>query len=123
MPTPSTTIKTYLHHLERGDVSAITALFAPSAKVHSPLFGTMHAAAFYQRLSHETTKSELKDPSVYLHESDPLRAVVSFTYHWTLTSGKTVSFPCVDLFGFNENGRIAELTILYDAQAARGLLE
>lgn len=42
-----------------------------------------------------------------------------FNYHWTLRSGKLISFECMDLLHLNEKRKIISLRIFYDTHLVR----
>src|SRR4051812_23454922 len=42
--------RTYLRELERGDVAAVCALFAPDAQIYSPFLGWMAATPFFEKV-------------------------------------------------------------------------
>ncbi|MDJ0840456.1 MAG: nuclear transport factor 2 family protein [Acidobacteriota bacterium] len=108
----------YLDYLSAGALENLLTLFAPDAVVHSPLYGTLPASRFYPDLLAATRSSELTYQTTYIDPTDPLAAALAFTYRWTLATGEVRSFQCVDLLRFDETGRIAELTIIYDTAGA-----
>ena len=44
----------------------------------------------------------------------PNVAAGHFKYDWILKNGEKTFFECVDIFKFDEKGKISELTIIYD---------
>lgn len=110
----------YLGALESGNVAAVLALFHPEAIVHSPLYGPLPAAEFYPRLLADTGRARL-----HLHGVTEGRHLVGiwFRFDWTLPSGESADFECVDLLELHEDGRIRSLRIFYDTVTARPAFE
>ncbi|MCI4650287.1 nuclear transport factor 2 family protein [Phaeodactylibacter sp.] len=117
-----TAIRAYLDALSRGDLEQLMALFAPKAIIHSPLYGQQPARVFYPALLEDSAASHIELLQIFQSHS-PQHAAVNFLYHWTLANGEEVTFDCVDIFRFNEAGKIAELKIIYDASQTRPALE
>ncbi|MBI3273634.1 MAG: nuclear transport factor 2 family protein [Candidatus Colwellbacteria bacterium] len=112
------TIKKYLSALEKSDYENLISLFALNATVHSPLYGEVEAKKFYKNLFKNTNKSVISLKDIFMSE-DNLKGAVNFLYDWTLSDGSQVSFDCVDIFKFNSDGKIQELTIIYDTSQTR----
>jgi len=112
-------INRYLALLAAGDVRAIVALFSPQGVVHSPFLGVKPAGAFFELLKAATRRSVLEDAEVFVSATGSRRASVCFTYQWELADGSQVSFRCVDMFDFDEQGLIAAMTIVYDTAPLR----
>lgn len=113
------TIERYLALLAAGDVRAIVSLFSPQGMVNSPFLGVQPAGEFFEQLKAATRRSVLEDPEVFVSAAGSRRATVSFTYQWELADGSQVSFRCVDIFDFDEQGLIATMTIIYDTAPLR----
>lgn len=111
-------IKKYLDALQKSDYENLVSLFAPNSVVHSPLYGEVEAKKFYKDLFKDTTKSVIILKDNFLNE-DGSKGAVNFLYNWTLSDGSAVSFDCVDIFKFNSEGKIQELTIIYDTSQTR----
>ena len=112
------TIKKYLSGLEKSDYENLISLFASNAIVHSPLYGKIEAKKFYEDLFKDTNKSVITLKDIFMSE-DNSKGAVNFLYDWTLSDGSPVSFDCVDIFKFNSEGKIQELTIIYDTSQTR----
>ena len=112
------TIKKYLSALEKSDYENLISLFASNAIVHSPLYGKIEAKKFYEDLFKDTNKSVITLKDIFMSEDNSKRAV-NFLYDWTLSDGSPVSFDCVDIFKFNSDRKIQELTIIYDTLQTR----
>ena len=112
------TIKKYLSALEKSDYENLINLFASNAIVHSPLYGEVEAKKFYKDLFKDTNKSVITLKDIFMSEDNSKRAV-NFLYDWTLSDGSPVSFDCVDIFKFNSDRKIQELTIIYDTSQTR----
>lgn len=111
-------IKKYLSALEKSDYENLISLFASNAIVHSPLYGEVKARKFYQDLFKDTTKSVITLKDIFISE-DGSKGAVNFLYSWTLSDGSAVAFDCVDIFKFNSERKIQELTIIYDTSQTR----
>ncbi len=117
------TIKEYLRGLEVGSYENIIKLFSPDAIVHSPLYGEIKAKKFYQDLFKDTSKSKIKLMNIFVSQNNPQIAAGHFRYDWILKDGTPTSFECVDVFRFAEDGKIKELTIIYDTSKIRTSFE
>ena len=115
-------IKAYLQGLEAGDYQQLISLFADEAVVHSPLYGKRSARTFYRELLDDSSASRIRLLHIY-HQPGGRRAAVNFIYEWALANGSQVAFDCVDLFEWNEEEKITELKIIYDASQSRPALE
>jgi hypothetical protein len=113
------TIHKYLALLAAGDMPGVVSLFSPQGMVSSPFLGLQPAGEFFEQLKAATRRSVLEDPEVFVSAAGSRRASVCFTYQWELADGSHVSFRCVDLFDFDEQGLIATMTIIYDTAPIR----
>ena len=113
------TIKEYLKCLEVGSYENIITLFSPDAIIHSPLYGEIKAKTFYQDLFKDTSKSKITLMNIFVSQINPQIAAGHFRYDWILKDGTPTSFECVDVFRFAKDGKIAELTIIYDTSKIR----
>ncbi len=112
------TIKKYLEALQKSDYENLINLFASNSVIHSPLYGEIEAMKFYQDLFKDTNKSVITLKDIFTSE-DGSKGAVNFLYDWTLSDGSPVSFDCVDIFKLNSDGKIQELTIIYDTSQTR----
>lgn len=115
-------MRRYLEALGKGDYLALMELFAPQASVRSPLYGNRPAPAFYRDLLRDTRASELT-AHTFFAEAEKKSGALYFTYEWTMANGARVSFDCVDVFTFNDSGKILTLHILYDTRQTRSFWE
>ncbi|MFJ1959064.1 nuclear transport factor 2 family protein [Streptomyces microflavus] len=115
----------YLSGLEGADVEAVLKLFAPSAMVHSPLYGPKLATDFYPALFADTSSSRLTLLGVMEGNTKQGAGLISFWFHfdWKLPSGESAPFDVVDLAELSEDGRIAALRIVYDTVDVRPAFE
>lgn len=116
-------MKEYLKRLEIGSAEEIIKLFSPDAIVHSPLYGEINAKKFYQELLKDTSKSKIALMNIFVSKSNTRIAAVHFRYDWILRNGTPASFECVDIFRFAKDGKIKELTIIYDTSKTRTSFE
>lgn len=110
----------YLDALNTGDLEGVCALFAPDARILSPLYGTRPAREFYTELFADTTRSETTPINIFDNSSLGGAVALHFRYVWTLSSGKIVAFECVDVFELAPDGQhFAGMTIIYDTAPLR----
>jgi hypothetical protein len=112
-------VRTYLKELERGDVAAICALFAPDARIFSPFLGWMQAAPFFAKVSEASGQSTIRPIDICVSTTGARRATGYFIYDWVLKDGSAVSFECVDVFEFDANGLVERMIIVYDTYPIR----
>ncbi len=115
-------IKRYLGALEKADYQGVIGLFCEGAKVFSPLYGQQSPASFYRDLFQDTHQSRIELLDIYQGQT-ARNWGVNFLYHWTLAEGAQTTFDCVDLFEFDEMGKIISLRIIYDTQHTRPALD
>ncbi len=113
--------KTYLRHLENGDMEKVIDLFTISGTVESPIYGIKKAHKFYRELNNDTTNSELFLKGIF-EKSDSNSLALYFTYKWTLKSNQNVEFDVVDIIEFDANNKIENLKIIYDTVISRKLV-
>ncbi|MEM7102039.1 MAG: nuclear transport factor 2 family protein [Bacteroidota bacterium] len=116
------TIQSYLEGLQSGDLETTLALFSENAIIHSPLYGEVLAGNFYKDLFGDTNQSEITLHGVYIGQN-PMTASCHFEYRWTLANGEKTTFECIDLFEFDENGKIKMLKIIYDTFQTRKVFD
>ncbi|NPT61501.1 nuclear transport factor 2 family protein [Paraburkholderia elongata] len=112
-------VRTYLKELERGDVAAICALFAPDAQIFSPFLGWMQAAPFFAKVSEASGESKITPIDICVSTTGARRATGYFIYDWVLKDGSAVRFECVDVFEFDANGLVERMKIVYDTYPIR----
>jgi len=113
----------YLEALESGSVEKLTRLFSDEAIIHSPLYGDLRANDFFKRLFADTNRSIIHLINIFSSIDRASLFTAHFRYDWILKSGAAASFECMDIFQFNEQGKIKELTIIYDTNKIRGQFE
>ena len=113
----------YFKGLETGNVSMIFEVFAMNAMVYSPLYGHTQAVQFYSKLFADTNRSDINILNIFESTQNNYSASVHFKYHWKLKDGTPTHFECVDIFAFDENDKITELTIIYDTAHLRTSFE
>ena len=117
------TIYTYFKGLETANRELITSVFSENARVHSPLYGDQPAVEFYTKLFADTNQSDVTLLNFFERTEYNYTAAVHFKYHWILKDGTPTHFECVDVFKFDENGRVADMTIIYDTAKLRTSFE
>ncbi|BEV72953.1 MULTISPECIES: nuclear transport factor 2 family protein [unclassified Paludibacterium] len=113
-------LKDYLRELALGNVDAVLALFAPQARIYSPLLGWVSPAPFYRQLAAASGNSRITLRDIGLSVQGAPRAMAYFRYDWVLKDGCEVSFDCVDVFDFDPDGLIGQMVIVYDTYPIRG---
>ncbi|MDO9534901.1 MAG: nuclear transport factor 2 family protein [Bacillota bacterium] len=107
-------IKKYFAALQKGSYDEIMQLFTPDAIINSPLYGTVTASVFYDGLFKDTSKSTITLLNIFNGTDNSFNSAGHFRYDWVMRDGTPVSFECVDIFYFSEDGLIKELSIIYD---------
>lgn len=113
-------LKEYLHELEKSNVDGVVALFAPDARIYSPLLGWVNPRPFYTKLAEASGNSSITLLDIFQSTQGNRTANAFFRYDWVLRDGSKVSFDCVDVFDFNDEGLIEKLVIIYDTHQIRG---
>ncbi len=118
--TTETLCRSYLTALDTGDLNAIDRLFAADAKVVSPLYGVWPAQPFFKSLFAATAKSTTTLINVFDSSQNGAAVALQFRYVWTLATGKTTKFDCVDVFELTaDRRRFQKMTIIYDTAPLR----
>lgn len=113
-------LKEYLCELEKSNVDGVVALFAPDALIYSPLLGWVSPRPFYAKLAAASGNSTITLLDIFQSTQGKRTANAFFRYDWVLRDGSKVSFDCVDVFDFNDEGLIEKLVIIYDTHQIRG---
>jgi hypothetical protein len=116
-------IYNYFKGLETGNKELVLSVFANNAKVHSPLYGDQQATVFYTKLFADTTQSDITLLNIFESTENSYTAAAHFKYHWILRDGTATHFECVDVFKFDESGKVADMTIIYDTSKIRTSFE
>lgn len=112
--------KAYLDALNRADLQAVQAMFPANGTVVSPLYGVQNAHDFYAGLFADTSNSQTTLLNIFDTSEDSNSVALHFRYDWTLSSGKLVSFECVDVFELTQDHKqFQKLTIIYDTAPLR----
>ena len=112
-------IQQYFKGLELGDATLLILLFSENGIVHSPLYGDMHAKNFYNDLFADTTQSSISLLNIFDNSEKSNVFAAHFIYEWMLKDGNKTKFECVDIFQFDTQSKISELTIIYDTYQVR----
>ncbi|MBM7412923.1 steroid delta-isomerase [Clavibacter michiganensis] len=114
----------YLQALEDADPAAAISLFAPGGVVHSPLYGTLPATDFYPALFADTSASRLTLRRVMRADDEGTPTVAFwFDFAWVLANGDPAPFTVVDVAELDDEGRIAQLHIVYDTAPIRAAFD
>lgn len=112
----------YIEHLQAGNLEALNALFSGDGMVVSPIYGTLSAQEFYQKLAGDTFSSKLTIKGIF-EEASTGNVALYFQYDWTLEHGRQVTFDVVDILTFDAENKITSLKIIYDTVQARTWVE
>jgi ketosteroid isomerase-like protein len=112
-------IQEYLTGLESGDPQKMLRLFSDDAVIHSPLYGDVPAKDFFKGLFADTNESEITLLNIFNSIDKAYLCSAHFRYNWILKNGIETSFDCIDVFQFDAEGKIKELTIIYDTYKNR----
>lgn len=113
------TIRAYMQALDAADYETIVGLFATDGVVTSPFLGTKPADEFFGQLSQASSQNVITPLDVFVSADDPTSAAGYFEYDWTMADGSKVVFNVVDHFRFDDAGRFASMTIIYDTHPVR----
>lgn len=115
------TINAYFASLEAGSCDQTLQLFTQDAVVNSPLYGTMKAQEFYQKLFSATNRSKITLQEIFFSNTSSNNATAHFLCDWILKDGTPAPFECVDIFEFEPtSNKIRSLKIIYDTYHIRG---
>ena len=110
-------IKKYFESLSNGDYKSLIQLFDSEAIVFSPLYGKRLAKDFYKELIEDSDENSKVDLITAFVKGS--KGAGHFEYSWILKNKKKSSFEGVDLFEFNEEGKIKQIKIIYDTFRTR----
>jgi len=105
----------YLEAFTEGDLGVILQLFAPAAKVHSPTQDQPRKPADFYPALLERSKSTVFTPKACFAGEQPGSAAILFDYNKKTADG-VKTFDCVDIFSFDQNGKISEMWIIFDTK-------
>ncbi len=113
------TIKKYFEYLSEGNYESLMDLFDSEAIVFSPLYGKRLAKEFYKELIEDSSEDSSVELVHAFVDDEAKKGAGNFEYSWTLKDGTKSSFEGVDLFEFNEEGKIKQIKIIYDTYGTR----
>src|SRR5438552_10042169 len=102
-------IETYLKSLETGNAETIIHLFSEDGVIHSPLYGSVPVKKFYKDLFADTIQSVIILLNIFQSTTNPNTAAAHFKYEWILKDGAKTNFEVVDVFNFDNYGKIKEM--------------
>lgn len=112
-------IREFFHHFEKMDVEGMLPLTAPHAIAISPTLGKKEIKSHYQELFSKSKRIKIVIKDIFINPDNPLRAAAFFSWGWESKHGVVLTFDIVIIFEMNAHGKIQEIQIIYDAQAAR----
>ena len=118
-------IDKYMQALAEYDLDGLSALFAPNAKIYSPLLGWLEPRIFFKKMckiSDGEKSSQIPHNTLISTEGQPTM-IKHFTYNWAVKDGRHTTFEVCDVFEFDENDLIAKEIIIYDTYKLRQDME
>jgi len=106
----------YLDAFNDGDLESLLSLFSEQALVYSPTQPEPKAPQdFYPALLERSKGTKFKLKAVFEGEQPNIAAML-FDYNKAMPDGSIVTFDCVDVCLFDENGKIEEMRIIFDTK-------
>jgi ketosteroid isomerase-like protein len=115
-------IRDFYHQFEKMDLEAILSLFAPHAIAISPTLGKKEIEPFYRELFAKSKRNKVVIKDIFVNPDHPQRAASFSSWGWETKHGEIMTFEVVVIFEMNTHGKIQQIQIIYDAQAARDAL-
>jgi hypothetical protein len=110
------TIAAYLGGFCAHSMDRILACFSADAQVHSPTQdGPKHPADFYPPVLARSAGVKFDIRAFYAGETPHVVAAL-LAYHKPMPDGSLRAFDCVDIFTFDEAGKISDLRIVFDTK-------
>lgn len=114
------TVRAYFDGVNDERYADVAALFAPAGTLTAPGAGTLGgeaqiAAYFAAALKPYPEHRDEPTRSIYAEST----ATVEIHYTGKLATGEGLEFDAVDVFDFDDDGRIVRLTSWYDSHAVR----
>lgn len=109
--------KIYLAALSRGDLAGVLALFAPDATVSSPVYGSLDAKSYYERLIADTDSERTISRLLNVFEALKERPSIGLHFHytWVRKNGRTVEFEGFNIYDMTPDRRkFIHVNIIYD---------
>ena len=117
------TLKAYFDGINREDYAAVAALFHPDGEMLAPGAGVRRGAAEIESYFQDALRpypEHLDDPTRFIHAGPTVTVEIHFT--GAVAGGDRLEFDAVDVFDFDDEGRIVRLTSWYDSHGVRGQL-
>jgi ketosteroid isomerase-like protein len=114
------TLQAYFDGINREDYAAVAALFHPDGELLAPGSGARRGAAEIEAYFQDALRlypEHLDDPTRFIHAGPTVTVEIHFTGR--LLSGDRLEFDAVDVFDFDDDGRIVRMTSWYDSHAVR----
>jgi ketosteroid isomerase-like protein len=112
-------IKDFYHQFEKMDLDGLLSLFAPHAIAISPTLGKKEIEPFYRELFTKTKRNKVVIKDIFVNPDHPQRAAAFTSWGWETKHGEIMTFEVVVIFETNPQGKIQQIQIIYDAEAAR----
>lgn len=107
--------KQYLAALSERDIAKVLALFIPGAVVVSPIYGSLAAQSYYQKLFADTDRSIARLKNVFATAGEPSSIALHFDYTWIGKCGEVLKLECVNVFELAaDRHSFTKLTVIFD---------
>jgi hypothetical protein len=115
-------IHAYCKALHENDEAAMLSLFAPGARVHSFLVGEKPAPEFFKNLFANSRRVHFVVHKIWVDDSAvPHTGVLHLSFDAVWREKATLHVEAVDLFEFDDAGRITSLRIILDTAPFKAL--
>jgi SnoaL-like domain len=119
------TLDAYFDGINSERYGDVAALFAPAGELQAPGAGVVRGRAAienYFRAALSPYPQHRDEPTRILIADRDRAATVEIHYAGALASGFAIEFDAVDVFDFDDEGRITRLTSWYDSHEVRSTL-
>ena len=117
-------IKLYCKCLVKNDLKVILSLFSADAIINSPKVKNETAPKFYAHLFKTSRRTKVSVKHIF-YELSSNNLFAAWLDYEGITGGKAsnICFECVDIFEFDTNNKIKQLTIIWDTYPVRSQLD
>lgn len=119
------TVSSYFAAIRNMDAEAFVAVFAPDATSQDPVgappvSGTDGLRKFFAGIESTFSQLIMTETAVYINQNE---AAVHWQAEGTGQNGKTTHFTGIDIFTFNDEGKISNLRAYWDPRAMMAQLK
>lgn len=107
-------VKSYIKALEDNSYNDVVKCFAQNARVHSPLYGKIDYAKYFQLVLEDFTKSKITLKNIFVSDENSELVAAHVEYAGTLKDGTKVQYEGIYLFEFEpDSEKIKTLSFIY----------